>query len=118
MAREGKGGEKNANLRDADLRGTNLRDVDLRGTNLKGADLRGVKGYVDSHDVLLELIRQEPIETFSTEEWEIIKQISKNRPCWEEIWETFGYKIIRGLQFFADKGFDEYLKKYILTLQG
>ena len=104
---------KNVDLRDADLRGTYLRDTDLRDTNLRDTDLRGIKEYVDSHDILFELIRREPVETFSTREWEIIKQISKNRPCWGEIEEVFGDKIISGLQFFADKGFDEYLKKYI-----
>ena len=107
---------KGANLRGANLRGTYLRDADLRDTNLRNTDLRGIKEYADSHDILFELIRREPVETFSTEEWEIIKQISKNRPCWEEIKEVFGNKIISGLQFFADKGFNEYLKKYMLTL--
>ena len=112
---------RGSNLRGADLRGTNLewanlRDADLRDTNLRDTDLRGIKEYVDSHDILFELIRREPVETFSTREWEIIKQISKNRPCWGEIEEVFGDKIISGLQFFADKGFNEYLKKYMLTL--
>ena len=112
---------RGANLSGADLRGAILRDADLSGADLRDADLKwadlsDVKGYVNSHDVLFELIRREPVETFSTEEWEIIKQISISRPCWEEIKKMFGDKIIGGLQFFADKGFDEYLKKYILIL--
>ena len=108
-----------ANLRDADLRGANLRGADLggaylRGANLEGADLGGAKNYVDSHDIFKEIIRRQPVKTFTNPEWSIIGQILVHTLCWDSIKKRYGKKIMPLFKKLSELGFDEWEKYYTL----
>jgi len=100
-----------ANLRGANLWGANLEGANLEGANLRDANLGGAKNYSMSHDFCLEIIRRQPIETFTDGEWSTIGKISTHRFCWEEI--TKNYKGAETIFKKLDKeGYGEYLKKF------
>jgi hypothetical protein len=107
---------RGANLRGADLGGAdlgsaNLRGADLGSADLGSADLRGAKNYFMSHDFCIELIRRQPIKTFTNKEWTIIGILSTHQLCWEEIIKN--YKDAKSIfKKLAKAGFDEYLKKF------
>ncbi len=106
-----------AYLRGADLGGADLGGADLGGAYLRGADLGGaylgeIKQYSESHDIFFELVGRGNIEIFSSLEWEIIGKLSIHRLCWGSIRKRFKEAIIPIFKRLADKGFDEYLKRY------
>jgi len=113
---------KGANLEDANLEGAylegadledaNLEGANLEGANLEGANLRGAKNYVSSHDFWLEIIRRQPIETFTEQEWAIIGQVFCYRLCWEAIKKRYGKKIMPIFEKLAKTGFKEWEEKY------
>ena len=105
-----------ANLGDAYLGGANLRGADLRGAdlgsaNLRGTDLEGAKNYYDSHDFAIELIRRQPVKTFTAKEWEVIGVLSVHRYCWETIVKKFKRPALSICKKLAKLGWDEYYKK-------
>jgi len=102
-----------ANLTGANLTGADLRGANLRGANLRGANLYGAENYSEIHQIFLELIRREKIETFKKSEWEIIGQISIHLPCWGTIVKRFAKTPMTHIfKILSSKGFGEYLKKY------
>jgi len=112
-----------ADLRDADLGGADLRDADLggadlRGAYLRGADLGGAKSYSGSHDFAIELIRRQPLKTFTEKQWAIIGQVYVHKLCWDTIKKRYGKKIIPIFKKLAKAGFDEYLERYQELLKG
>jgi hypothetical protein len=112
---------RGAYLRDADLRGAGLRGAYLRGADLRGAYLggaylrgaylRGIKNYADNHDIALELIRREKIETFKKSEWEIVGEISVHRFCWGTLLKQPLKPILRVFKILKERGFGEYYDK-------
>ena len=110
---------RGAYLRGAYLRGADLGDADLRGANLVGAylgdaDLGGAKNYVDSHDIFKEIIRRQPVKTFTNPEWSIIGQILVHTLCWDSIKKRYGKKIMPLFKKLSELGFDEWEKYYTL----
>ena len=101
--------EKN---RGADLRGASLGGADLRGAYLGGADLGGAKNYVSSHDFWLEIIRRQPIETFTEQEWAIIGAVIVHRMCWDTIKNRYNKRVIPIFKKLSDIGFTEWIYKY------
>jgi len=102
---------RGAYLRGADLRGANLGVTDLGGADLRGADLGGVKNYYNSHDFAVEIIRRQPIETFTEEEWAIIGKIIIHRICWEDKKKDYKNSITI-FEKLTKLGFNEYEDKY------
>ena len=111
-----------ANLRDANLRGANLRGAYLRGAyleganlegaNLRGANLRDAKNYSENHDFAFELVRRQPVKTFTGKQWAMWGQILIHRLCWETIKKRFGKDFMPCLKKLSKAGFDEYEKRY------
>ena len=101
-----------ADLRSAYLRGAYLGGADLRGAYLGGAYLGGAKGYVNSHDFWIEIIRRQPLETFTEKEWAIIGQVFTHRLCWNSIRKRYGKKIMPIFKKQAKLGFSEWFDKY------
>jgi len=100
-----------ADLSRANLSGANLSRANLSEADLSGANLGGAKNYFMSHDFCLEIIRRQPIETFTDEEWSIIGKIATHRFCWEEITKNYeGTETI--FKKLAEKGYGKYLKKF------
>ncbi len=97
-----------ANLGGAYLRGANLRGANLGGANLRGANLGGAKGYVNSHDIFVEAVRQQVVDTFTAEEWAAIGQIVIHRPCWDTISKRYSNVIPRIFDLLAEAGFTEW----------
>jgi hypothetical protein len=104
---------RGANLWGANLWGANLEDANLWGANLRGANLRGAKGYSESHEIFLEIVRCERPSAFKKSEWEIIGYLAIHKPCWSTIVKRFAKTpMTRIFKILADKGFKEYLVKY------
>jgi uncharacterized protein YjbI with pentapeptide repeats len=101
-----------AYLRGANLGGADLGGAYLRGANLRDADLRGAENYYMSHDFAFEIIRRQPLKTFTDKEWSIIGQLSIHRLCWETIKKRHGKKVIPILKKIEKIGFGEYLNHY------
>ncbi len=106
-----------AYLSGADLSGAYLSGANLSGADLSRADLSGAKGYQDNHDIFLELVRREKIDTVTEEEWSIVGLLSIHRPCWDTIKKRFGEKIMPIFKRLADKGFTEYADYYEKVLK-
>ena len=106
--------EKN---RGAYLGDANLGGANLEGANLEGAYLGGAKDYVNSHDFWIEIIRRQPVETFTEKEWSIIGQVITYRLCWDSILKRYGKEIMLIFHKQAKAGFSEWEKRYseILT---
>ena len=106
--------EKNigATLSGANLWCANLEGATLRGAYLSDATLRGAKNYSESHDYWAEIIRQQPIKTFTDKEWAIIGQIIIHRLCWDSIKKRFGKKVIPIFKKQTKLGFGEFEKRY------
>src|SRR3990167_7839884 len=116
---------KGANLKGAYLEGANLEGAYLEGANLKGAYLKGAylevayldgaylecsKNYYNTHDFAREIIRQQEESYFTGKEWAFIGKLLAYRFCWGKI---RSYEIALTLcKKLAEKGFDEFLKKY------
>ena len=99
-----------ARLVGADLKGANLMDARLVGADLEDARLVGAKNYYNSHDFAQEIIRRQKESYFTDEEWAFIGKLLAYRLCWEKIRK---YEIALTLcKKLAEKGFDEFLKKY------
>ena len=90
------------------------KDTHLRGAYLRGAYLRGAKNYVDSHDIFKEIIRRQPVKTFTNPEWSIIGQILVHTLCWDSIKKRYGKKIMPLFKKLSELGFDEWEKYYTL----
>ena len=103
---------RGANLEGANLEGANLEGANLRGANLEGANLGGAKNYSMSHDFCMEIVRRQPIKTFTQKEWMMIGQLAIHRFCWDEIKKRYGKDILPFFKKIAKIGFDEYLKRY------
>ena len=105
---------KNANLFRADLENANLSGADLSGANLSGADLENIKNYSQVHEVAIEIIRGQKIETFTEKEWSIIAQISLHRLCWDSIKKRYGNlkSILHVFKILSELGFPEYYEKF------
>ena len=93
-------------------RGANLEGANLEGAYLRGANLRGAKNYVNTHDFWIEIIKRQPLETFTEKEWAIIGQIITHRLCWNSILKRYGKKIMPIFKKQAKFGFDEWEKYY------
>ncbi|MDH5541924.1 MAG: pentapeptide repeat-containing protein [Nitrospinota bacterium] len=134
-----------ADLRKASLEQANLADVDLRyahlfgaylgGANLvraklngvtlarvylRGANFEGATGYSDSLDVLMELIRQFPVTTFSEPEWRAIGIIAVHSFSINRIPDLplyFDNDLYPVFEKLAEKGFGEWLYLYKKKLQ-
>jgi hypothetical protein len=106
-----------ADLSRANLSRAYLSRAYLSRANLSGADLSGAKGYQDSHDIFLELVRREKIDTITEEEWGIVGLLSIHRPCWDTIKKRFGEKIMPIFKRLADNGFSEYADHYEKVLK-
>jgi hypothetical protein len=113
-----------ANLSGADLSGANLSRADLSraylyradlyradlyGANLYGAYLSGAKNYVNSHDLVQEIVRRQSIKTFSEKEWMVLGQVFVHRLCWDTIKKKHGKIALSICKKLAKVGFDEYL---------
>ena len=106
---------RGADLEDAYLGGAYLRGADLggaylRGAYLRGADLEGAKGYYNSHDFALELIKRQPIKTFTDKEWVAIGQIALHCFCWNTLKKKYKRPLFSVCCKLAKVGFDGYLK--------
>jgi len=111
-----------ADLRSADLGGAYLRSVDLGGANLGGADLRSAdlggaylrsaKNYLSSHDFFQEVIRRQPVKTFTQAEWASIAQIIIHKLCWDTIKNKHKTSAMRVFKKCSKVGFDEWEKHF------
>jgi len=101
-----------AYLSDANLRGANLSSANLSSANLSSANLWGAKNYSENHDYWAEIIRRQPIKTFTDKEWAIIGQIIIHRLCWDSIKKRFGKKVIPIFKKQTKLGFGEFEKRY------
>ena len=106
--------EKNrgANLEGANLEGANLWGANLWGAYLRGANLEGAKEYVNNHDFWIEIIRRQPLETFTEKEWSIVGQVITYRLCWDSIKKRYGKKIMPIFKKQTKLGFGEFELKY------
>jgi uncharacterized protein YjbI with pentapeptide repeats len=102
---------RGAYLMGADLRGAYLRDADLRGADLRDADLTGAYGYVNSHDIFAEIVRKQPVGTFTASEWATIGQIMVHRICWDSIKKRHKSAFIRIAKKLAGVDFAEWHDK-------
>ncbi len=97
-------------LEGACLEGADLRDADLEGAYLVDANLRGARGYVNSHDIFQEIVRQQQVKIFIEAEWAVIAQITIHRPCWNSIRERFSDIMPSIFKKLSDAGFGEWLE--------
>ena len=105
-----------ANLEGANLGGAYLRNANLRNAYLGGANLEGAKEYINSHDFWFEIIRSQPLETFTEEEWAIIGQIFCHRLCWDSIKKRYSKKIMSIFKKQTKLGFGKWEAKYNIYL--
>ena len=103
---------RDANLRSANLRDANLRDANLWSANLEGANLWDAKNYYMSHDFCMEIVRCQPIETFTEKEWAIIGQITIHRICWDKMQEQYGKKAMPIFKKITKAGWNEFENHY------
>jgi hypothetical protein len=103
---------RGADLGGADLRGAYLGSANLGGAYLEGANLGGAKNYLSSHDFWIEVIRRQPVETFTEKEWATIGQVYIHRLCWDSIKKRFGKDIMGVFEKCSKAGFDEWEKYY------
>lgn len=108
---------QSANLRFADLQSADLQSANLQSADLQFADLRFAKGYVNSYEIFVEIIRQQKLELFTDQEWSIIGQIIVHRLCWDSIQKRYGQNIMPVFEKLAEAGFDEWQKKYAELLK-
>jgi len=101
-----------AYLSGADLSNADLSNADLSRANLTNADLIDIKGYSESHDIWIELIKRQHIKTFTEKEWSIIGQIWTHRLCWDSIKKRFGKKAMTIFKKLSKTGYNEYELKY------
>jgi hypothetical protein len=106
-----------ANLCSANLSFANLRSADLSSANLYSADLSSanltnIKNYSESHEIWIEIIRQQKLNTFTEKQWAIIGQVWVHRLCWETIKKRYGKKIIPIFKKLTKVGFGEFEKRY------
>jgi len=109
---------RDANLTGADLTGANLRGANLTGANLRDVDLRDAKEYQNSHDFWAEIVKRQPIKTFTDKEWSIIGQIIIHRICWDSIKKRYGKKAMPIFKKLSKSGFGEFEKSYKEVLGG
>jgi len=109
---------RDAYLRDANLTGANLTGADLTGANLRDVDLRDAKEYQNSHDFWAEIVKRQPIKTFTDKEWSIIGQIIIHRICWDSIKKRYGKKAMPIFKKLSKSGFGEFEKSYKEVLGG
>jgi len=109
---------RGAYLRGAYLGGADLRGADLRGAYLGDADLRGAKSYSENHYFWLEIIRRQPVKSFTEKEWGMIGIIFTHTLCWGSIKKRFGKKIMPVFKKLSKAGFDEWQKRYEEVLKG
>lgn len=88
------------------------RGANLVGANLWGANLKGAKNYSNSHDIWAEIIRRQPLDTFTDKEWAIIGQVYVHRLCWDSIIKRYGKKIMPICKKLSKANFDEWEKAY------
>jgi len=74
--------------------------------------LGGAKNYSMSHDFWMEIIRRQPIKTFTNPEWTIIGQITIHRLCWDTIKKRYDKKIMPIFKKIAKAGFNEFEDEY------
>ena len=108
---------RSADLRSADLGGAYLRsvdlgDADLRSADLGGAYLRSAKNYLSSHDFFQEVIRRQPVKTFTQAEWASIAQIIIHKLCWDTIKNKHKTSAMRVFKKCSKVGFDEWEKHF------
>jgi hypothetical protein len=108
---------RGANLEGAYLGGAYLRGANLRGAYLGGADLRGAylggaKNYSESHDFFQEIVRRQPIKTFTDKEWVYIGQIVIHKLCWGTIKRRFDKTAEKVFKKLSKIGFDEWEKRH------
>ena len=101
--------EKN---RGANLGGANLGGADLRSADLGGAYLRSAKNYLSSHDFFQEVIRRQPVKTFTQAEWASIAQIIIHKLCWDTIKNKHKTSAMRVFKKCSKVGFDEWEKHF------
>jgi len=101
-----------ANLGGADLRSANLGGADLRSADLGGAYLRSAKNYLSSHDFFQEVIRRQPVKTFTQAEWASIAQIIIHKLCWDTIKNKHKTSAMRVFKKCSKVGFDEWEKHF------
>ena len=101
-----------ANLEGADLEGADLRGADLGGAYLRGTYLEGAKNYLSSHDFFQEIVRRQPIKTFTRAEWASIAQIIIHRLCWDTIKNKHKTSAMRIFKKCAKIGFNEWEKHF------
>ena len=89
-----------------------MNKANLDGANLDGANLDGAKGYSESHAILTEIVKRQSVSLFVGAEWKCIAVISIHRICWPTIRKQFGKTAMRVFKKLADKGYDEWAKKY------
>ena len=94
------------------LVGANLEGANLWGAYLRGANLEGAKEYVNNHDFWIEIIRRQPLETFTEKEWSIVGQVITYRLCWDSIKKRYGKKIMPIFKKQTKLGFGEFELKY------
>jgi len=80
--------------------------------------LSNIINYADSHDIWVEIIRRQKIETFTEEEWGIIGQVWMHRFCWNAIYKRFGEKIMPIFEKMAKVGYGEWEEKYKQILEA
>ena len=84
--------------------------ANLTSAYLRGADFTGAKGYVDSHDFIIELVRRQPRKTITSSEWEMIGELSIHRDCCGVIVKRFAKPALSLFKKIADAGWGEYLE--------
>ena len=100
-----------ASLNYASLNYASLNHASLNYAILNHANIDGVKHYLH-HAFFLEVIRKQPLQTFTPTEWSYIGQILIHRLCWDSILKRYGKEIMPVFKKLTELGFGEYQERY------
>ena len=106
-----------ANLSDANLYGADLSGANLHYADLSGAYLSKIKGYVNSHDIFIQIVRNN-LNKFTQRQQEIASRIYALRLCWDSIKKEYKRDIGKIFNIMAKLGFDEYKKEWERIKKG
>ena len=96
-----------ANLPGANLSGANLSGTDLTKTNLSGADLHNIIHYKTSHDIFIQLVKNNLVK-FTKRQREVACCIFTFRLCWDTIRKKYKKEAGEIFTILAKLGWGEY----------
>jgi len=98
------------NFKDWDFTGVDFKDNPMLFCYLEDAKLDGIKNYGNSHSIFMEIVQQQPIGTFTEEEWAVIGKTIGRTLCWESQINHMKVDVLRRLYSkISSLGWPEYL---------